>query len=185
MTLLPSRIGSPLSLNNLREDLEIHYATIKHWMTLLERVFYGFFITPYSKKLGRFLKKEPKWYLWDWTEIEDEGARFENLMAVHLLKYVNYQNDLGLDELSLHYVRDKEKREVDFLICRKRKPLLLIECKSSLQETHPALDYFAKKTLDLPLVFQISKENHEPKIMKKDYGKTYILSAASFLEQLA
>ncbi|QQR80202.1 MAG: hypothetical protein IPJ69_12905 [Deltaproteobacteria bacterium] len=89
MTLLPERVGKPLSLNNLREDIEVHFATVKHWMKLLERVFYGFILTPYSKKSTRMLKKEPKWYLWDWSEIDDPGARFENLVAVHLNKYVS------------------------------------------------------------------------------------------------
>lgn len=129
MFLLPERVGSPLSLNSLREDLEVHFATVRHWMNLLERVFYGFSLRPFSQRRGRLLKKEAKWYLWDWTEINDPAIRFENLVAVHLRKYVDYLNDLGLGELTLHYVRDKEKREVDFLLCERNRPQLLLECK--------------------------------------------------------
>ena len=183
MTLLPDRIGSPLSLNNLREDLEVHYATIKHWMHLLERVFYGFYLPPFSKKATRLLKKEPKWYLWDGSEIEDVGARFENLVAVHLLKYVHYQNDLGLDDLSLHYVRDKEKREVDFLVCRKRKPLFLVECKNSRQTLSPALKDLAK-LLEVKVSYQIDPENLEGKRFEEKPHLFYLLPAASFLEKL-
>lgn len=183
MLLLPERVGSPLSLNSLRKDLEVHFTTAKHWMNLLERVFYGFFITPYSKKTNRMLKKEPKWYLWDWSEIENSGARFENLVAVHLLKYVNYTNDLGLDQLSLHYVRDKEKREVDFLICKKKKPALLIECKRGNPDLDPSLEYFSK-ILEVPHALQITEENIPKKIIRKPGALIQIIPAASFLKEL-
>lgn len=62
--------------------MEVHFATAKHWMELLERVFYGFMVRPFGGRSSRALKKEPKWYLWDWTEIDDAGFRFENLVAV-------------------------------------------------------------------------------------------------------
>lgn len=183
MFLLPERVGSPLSLNNLREDLEVHFTTVKHWMELLERVYYGFFVRPYSKRATRMLKKEAKWYLWDWTEISDAGSRFENLVAVHLLKYVNYINQLGLGDLSLHYVRDKERREVDFLICSKRRPTLLVECKSSQEGPNPSLAYFAK-LLGLQNAFQITETVQEPKIFREGDLAIQVVPAAAFLREL-
>jgi predicted AAA+ superfamily ATPase len=183
MYLLPDRVGSPLSLNSLREDLELHFQTVKHWMQLLERVFYGFFVKPYSKQKTRMLRKEAKWYLWDWTEIEDPGARFENLMAVHLLKYVNYVNDLGLGDLSLHYVRDKEKREVDFLICSKKKPALLVECKAGGGDPNPALGHFAR-LLGLKRAFQVTLENSEIRVFRDADVKVCRLPAHLLLKEL-
>ncbi|MBI4411427.1 MAG: DUF4143 domain-containing protein, partial [Deltaproteobacteria bacterium] len=183
MFLLPERVGSPLSLNGLREDLEVHFATVKHWMELLERVFYGFFIRPYSKKTGRMLRKESKWYLWDWTEIENPGSRFENLVAMHLQKYVNYLNQLGRGALSLYYVRDKEKQEVDFLVCDGRKPRLLIECKVACAEASKALFHFAG-LLGVKDVIQISQEGCDARLYDKDGVRVRVLDAASFLKEL-
>lgn len=184
MFLLPGRVGNPLSLNSLREDLEVHFATVKHWMELLERVFYGFFIRPYSKKAGRMLRKEPKWYLWDWTEIEDPGSRFENLVAVHLQKYVNCLNQLGRGDLSLHYIRDKEKQEVDFLLCDRRKPRLLIECKVASAEAAPSLFHFAG-LLGVKEVIQVSQERRDVRSYAGDGVRVRLLDAASFLKELA
>ena len=181
--LLPDRVGSPLSLNSLREDLEVHFSTVKHWMELLERVFYGFFVRPWSRSATRMLKKEAKWYLWDWSEISDPGARFENMVAVHLIKYVTCLNQLGQDELSLHYVRDKEKREVDFVICRKRKPHLLIECKTGQVEFAPSLLYFGRE-LKVESAYQLVDSVVEPRLFREGRLKARLLPAASFLREL-
>jgi len=181
--LLPERVGSPLSINSLREDIQVHFQTVKHWLELLERVFYGFFVLPWSKKNSRMLNKEAKWYLWDWSEITDEGNRFENLIAVHLLKYVRYVNDMGLGELSLHYVRDKEKRESDFLVCQDRKPVMLVECKKGKGPLDASLSYFAE-SLDVGLVYQVSLEETEARVFERKKRTIAILPAASFLNVL-
>ncbi|MBI4365346.1 MAG: ATP-binding protein [Deltaproteobacteria bacterium] len=183
MSLLPARIGAPLSLNSLREDLEVHFATVKHWMALLERVFYGFFVRPYGKRSTRLLKKEAKWYVWDWTEISDPGIRFENLMAVHLRKYVDYMNDTGQGDLALFYVRDKEKREVDFLICEDRKPILLVECKWSDHALSPALQYYAE-LFKVPHAVQVTQANGDPRIRRQGNCTLSLLPAAGFLSSL-
>lgn len=184
MFLLPERVGSPLSLNSLREDLEVHFATVRHWMELLERVYYGFYLRPYSQRRGRLLKKEAKWYLWDWTEIDDHAIRFENLMAVHLRKYVDYINDLGIGELSLHYVRDKEKREVDFLLCERHNPRLLIECKYADRTVSPHLHHFAR-LLGIPLALQVvGSGNVVPRTYQEDRVAVQILPAAALLQAL-
>lgn len=183
MFLLPERTGNPLSINSLREDLEVHFTTVKHWVKLLERVFYGFTLRPFSGRLSRTLKKEGKWYLWDWTEIPNMGYRLENLVAVHLLKLTHYINDLGLGNLSLHYIRDKEKREVDFVVCGQNKPLLLIECK--LQETTPSnsLIYFSR-LLKPKRSIQLVAEGIEPVNFDEEGLKVEIVPASAFLNEL-
>lgn len=181
--LLPERVGSSLSINSLREDLEVHFSTVKHWLELLSRVFYGFPVYPYAAKLSRMLKKEMKYYLWDWTEITEEGHRFENMVAVHLQKWIFYLNDLGIGSFSLHYIRDKEKREVDFLICENRKPFLAVECKFADPEPSKSLLYYSER-LKIPYALQLLFKSVEPRILKTESGNLYIASAASFLEQL-
>ena len=183
MFLLPERVGSLLSLNSLREDLEVHFATVRHWMELLERVFYGFFVRPYAKHAARMLRKEAKWYLWDWSEIESEGHRFENLAAVHLLKYIHFINDLGLDELSLHYVRNKEKQEVDFLICRRKKPFLLVECKLDDTNLSPALARFSK-VLGVKHAIQLVGNSTTPRVFHDGDVTLQVVPAGSFFREL-
>lgn len=181
--LLPDRVGNPLSINSLRQDLEVHFETVKHWLELLERVYYGFRLPPYAKKKTRMLRKEKKWYLWDWSEIEDAGVRFENLVAVHLLKYVHYQNDLGHDDMSLHFIRDKEEREVDFLICKKKKPLLAIECKLKAQTPSKSL-YYYKNKLNIPRALLITAEAIPPTRTGKGNVSVDVVAAAAFLKTL-
>lgn len=183
MFLLPEKVGNLLSFNSLKEDLEVHPATIKHWVNLLERIYYGFRLRPYFTKSSRLLKKETKWYLWDWTELKNEGVRFENLVAVHLYKYVCFVNDLGLDDLSLHFLRDREKREVDFLICSKRKPLCAIECKISDPGSSKALAYYMER-LHIPHAYVLTKSAISPRKYRMGSQEVIVASATEFLRHL-
>lgn len=128
-SLLPSKVGSPLSVQSLREDLEVAHDTVRRWLNYLKELFFFFEIKPWTKSIPRTLKKEGKIYLYDWTEIEDPGARFENLVACHLLKACHYWTDTGEGDFDLHYLRNKEKQEIDFLIVKDRKPWLCVESK--------------------------------------------------------
>lgn len=128
---LPDKIGSTLSIKSLCEDLDASYTTVNRWLSELQKVYYHFEVKPYSKNVTRSLKKEKKIYLYDWTQIEDSGPRFENMVAIHLLKLVHFYNDTGQAQLALWYLRDKEKNELDFLVTDKNKPLFSVEAKLS------------------------------------------------------
>lgn len=131
VSLLKERIGSSVSYSNLAKDLECDAKTVKRWLQLLENLYVIFRVTPYSKKVARSLLKEPKFYFYDYTYAEDPGARLENMVAVALLKELHYLEDTqGLDT-ALHYLRTKEGKELDFLVCMDNKPTHLIEVKMS------------------------------------------------------
>lgn len=155
--ILPSRVGSLLSLNNLREDLQVAHKTISSWVDILERFYYIFRIYPFSVKTIKSLRKEPKMYLWDWSQIEDEGIKLENIIASHLLKTVHFLYDTQGHKAELHFLRDIEGREVDFLITVNKKPWIAVEVKSSDQQPSKHLKYFSQK-LKIPFVFQVIKE---------------------------
>ena len=140
--LLPERIGGPLSVNALREDLGVAYDTAKGWLGTLARLYFLFELRPFAGKLARTLRREAKVYLFDCSDVEAPGARFENVVALHLLKLVDAWNDRGHGDFALSYVRDKERREVDFLITERRRPYLLLEAKLSGEQPSPALHYF-------------------------------------------
>ncbi len=177
--LLPLKAASGLSINNLREDLEISHRAITSWLNILESFYYQFRIYPYSSKLIRSIKKEPKLYLTDWSEVENEGAKFENLVASHLLKFTNYLFEKDGYKTGLFYLRNVDKKEVDFLITVDNKPWFAVEVK--LSETSPAknLSYF-KERLNIPFNFQVVKQDGIDFI--KDNIR--VISASKFLTGL-
>lgn len=144
--LLPERVGSPLSINSLREDVGKAYATVRSWYHVLESLYFCFSIKPYHKRINRAIRSEPKMYLFDILRIPESstGARLENMTALHLLKACHFWTDTASGEFSLHFVRDKSKREVDFLVTKEKQPWMLVECKSGLKWPSPALQYFAE-----------------------------------------
>lgn len=143
--LLPDRVGSPLSVNAMREDVGVAFETAKSWLATLARLYYVLELRPFAGRLARTLRREAKVYLFDFTEIDDEGARFENLVALHLTKLVDAWNDRGHGDFALWYVRDKERREVDFLMTDRRRPYLLLETRLSDARPSPALRYFRER----------------------------------------
>lgn len=151
---LPSKVGSLLSLNVLRGDLEVAHKTIKTWMDILERFYYHFRIYPFFFTTIKSLRKEPKMYLWDWSQVENPGARLENMVASHLLKMAHFLYDAHGYKVELYFLRDIEGREVDFLVTVDKKPWLAIEVKSGQEEISKNLGYFADK-LRIPFVYQL------------------------------
>lgn len=143
--LLPSRVTSPLSYRSLSEDVEASPKTIKSWIELLERNYFLFRVPPYHRRLERALKKESKYYLWDWSAATDDGARFENMMASHLLKYCHAHQDAHGTRVELFYLRDLEKREVDFLVTWEGEPWFAVETRLSGGGGLKPLRYFADR----------------------------------------
>lgn len=177
--ILPGKVGSLLSLNSIREDLEVSHRAVTNWMDTLETFYYHFRIYPYKATKIRSLKKEPKLYLWDWSEVEDEAARFENLIASHLLKFVHFITDNEGHRAELYYLRDVDKRETDFLATINSKPWFAVEVKLNDTTLSPSLLYF-KNRLSIPYVYQLVKKENTDTIEKG----ARIVSAAKFLAGL-
>lgn len=154
VALLPEKIGSRLSLSSLREDLLVSHKTISHWMDILERFYYHFRISAYSAKSIKSLRKEKKMYLWDWSEVSLDSARLENIVASHLLKLCHFLYDAQGYKAELHYLRDRDGHEADFLIAVDKKPWLAVEVKSSDQKISKNLLYFGKK-INIPFKYQL------------------------------
>jgi len=155
--LLTEKAGSPISINSLREDLEVSHRAVTNWLSILESFYYCFRIYPYAGKNFRSLKKEAKLYLWDWSEIHDESARFENCVASHLLKLVHFLQDYEGYKVKLNYLRSAEKKEVDFYLSVDDKPWFAVEAKLNDVNISPHLYYFKEK-LNIPFVYQVIKK---------------------------
>lgn len=149
--LLRHQSGQLVNYSNLASKVRVSDQTIRRWMTTLETNYYCFTISPWTNNVTRSLLKEPKVYLWDWSLVEDgattnKGHKVENFVACHLYKAVHYWSDLGLGQYDLHFLRDKDQREVDFLVTRDGKPWLLLEVKTSVNEPiSPSLYHFQKQ----------------------------------------
>ncbi len=170
--LLPERIGSPLSINSLKNDVLVNHKTVSLWLESLKKVYLIFSIMPWSKRLSRAIKKEPKYYFFDWTMVRDEGARFENLIAVSLLCLISRWNELGIGNFELRYIRNQEGKEVDFVIIKNQIPIALFEAKKGGTDISKAGVYF-NKLLNIPYYQLIS----ETDIVEEYPNNIYLISA--------
>ncbi len=177
--LLPEKVGSPLSVQSLREDLSVSHDTTTRWLLYLKELYYFFDVTPYSKSIARSLRKEAKVYLYDWTEVRDEGARFENFVASHLLKACHYWEDTGEGLFQLHYLRDKDKNEIDFIILRDKKPWFTVECKLHDKNLGHAYKKFQPQ-VNCPHIQVVFEEG----VFQKVNDQTWIMGVDFFLGHL-
>ncbi|PCI37883.1 MAG: hypothetical protein COB50_03155 [Thiotrichales bacterium] len=152
--LLKEQSGQLVNYSNLAKKIRVSVDTVRRWIKTLEALYYCFTITPWSKNITRSLLKEPKTYMWDWSVLQDEGSKLENFVASHLLKAVHYWTDQGFGTYNLHFLRDLEKREVDFLVVKDAKPWFLVEVKkSSNNHISKSLYHFQSQT-KAPHAFQ-------------------------------
>jgi predicted AAA+ superfamily ATPase len=174
--ILPDRTGSLLSINSLREDLEVSHRAVSSWLNILESFYYCFRIYPYVGKNFRSLKKEAKLYLWDWSEINDEAVRFENCVASHLLKLTHFLQDYEGYKANLYFLRSVEKKEVDFMLTIEEKPWFAIEAKMNDTNVSSSLYYFKVK-LQIPFCYQVIKKTNVDSFIKN----VRVVSADRFL----
>jgi len=180
--LLASKIGSPLSIPSLSKDLKSAYNTVANWLAVFERFFMTFSIGPWTRKISRAIQKERKLYLWDIPRIKDEAARFENMVAIELFRAVTIWNDMGWGRFTLHFIKNKEQQEVDFLIAADNEPLLLIEAK--LTETQPSAALLKfQNFLQIPAV-QLVRRSGGFRIYSRNTHKVMIAPAWQWLATL-
>ena len=141
-------------MKKLRELLEVAHETVERWLKIFERMYYCFRIPPYGPPKIRAVKKEQKLYLWDWSAVPDPGARFENLVASQLLKYCHLVEDVDGFRMDLRFLRDTDKREVDFVVLKDGRPLFAVECKTGEKNVSPSMFYFMERT-NIPMFYQV------------------------------
>lgn len=182
--LLGERSAHQLIYGNLAREVRVSIDTVRRWIDALTRLHLGFLVRPWFKNVTRSLRKEPKWFLRDWATINDPGDRAETCIACHLLKAVEGWNDMGLGKFELGYLRDKEKREVDFLVARDGNPWFLVEAKQGERPLSPALGYFQQQ-LAVPYAFQVAIDSDyvEADCFARP-GSPLSVPARTFLSQL-
>ena len=180
MLALPERVGSPLSRNALREDLSLNHETISRWLDIFERLYAIFRVPPFGAPRLRAVKKEQKHYHFDWSVVPDDGPRFENLIASHLLKWVHFQFDTTGRELELRYFRDVDGREVDFVVVERRKPVMFVEAKVAAEPASSSLRYLKARFPNAD-AYQVHLRGDRASVTAEDI---HLWSAARFLATL-
>ncbi|MFA6108606.1 MAG: DUF4143 domain-containing protein, partial [Candidatus Latescibacterota bacterium] len=181
--LLAAQVGQLVNYTTLANSVNASVDTVRRWVAALESLFYCFTVRPWFRNVPKSLRKQPKVYLWDWSLVADEGMRRENLTASHLLKAVHWWTDLGLGDFDLRYLRDKARREVDFLVVRDGQPWFLLEVKSSSgRGLSPALTYYQRQ-LGVSHAFQMAFDSD---FIEEDCfaaGRSVRVPAATLLSQ--
>lgn len=182
--ILSRRSGEQLVYATLGSEIQMSEVTVRNWISVLQSFFFGFSVRPWYKDVANSIRKTPKWYLRDWSAVQDVGKRNETMMACHLLKAVEFWTDYGFGDYELCYVRDKNRREVDFLIVRDGCPWILVESKTQSWVLSSALQDFQRK-LKVPYAFQVLFDApYEPIDCFSFEGRSVIVPARTFLSQL-
>jgi hypothetical protein len=180
MITLPERIGNLFSYRSLSENLKVSVPTIQNWLAIFERLFIVYRLSPWSASVTRSLRRQPKYFFWDWSQVPSAGGRFENCVASHLFKAVSLWNDLGLvKNASLHFLHDGQGREVDFLVAKDRKPYFLVEAKLADEQVSPALRYYCRR-LNIPGIQVLATAG----ISRSD-GQITVVSAERWLGKIS
>jgi hypothetical protein len=125
-----------------------------HWLAIFERLYVCYRIAPFDGNRIRAVRKEKKLYFWDWSRAPDTGARLENMVAGHLLKYCHFLEDTEGYDMELRFIRDTDCREVDFVVLRDGTAEFAVECKTGERRPAPACSYFRERT-DIPRFYQV------------------------------
>ena len=182
--LLRNQVGQLTSYSYLAKTVRVSVDTIRRWIATLESLYFCFTVKPWHTNVARALRKEPKYYLWDWSQVDDPGARAENIVASALLKAVHWWTETGEGDFGLHFIRDKQKREVDFLVTRDKQPWFLVEVKSSAKAgLSDALRYFQRQT-GTTHAFQVAMDAEFVQADCFEHQAPMIVPAKTFLSQL-
>lgn len=182
--ILSERSGEMLVYASLGAEVQVNEMTVRSWVSVLESFFFGYRVTPWSREVANSLRKTPKWYLRDWSAVEDRGKRHETMLACHLLKAVEFWTDYGFGEYGLYYIRTKQKKEVDFLVSKDGRPWMLVECKSQNRNLSRTLVEFQRKLM-VPYAFQVVFDAPYEAIDCFGFKEqAVIVPARSFLSQL-
>lgn len=177
--LLRRSVGSPASYSSLARDMQVSPVTVKKYIEILEALYIIFRVTPHSKNIARSILKEPKIYFYDTGLVDgDDGARFENMVAVSLLKYMHGKTDDTGEQYALHYLKTKQGHEVDFCIVRNGEPQTFIEAKWKEKNVSPSLQYFYEK-YKVPSVQLVKELAQERSVKGID-----VRNAAQYLSEL-
>ena len=181
--ILSLRSGEQLVYRNLGNEVGVDEKTAKKWVKALKGLYLGFEVRPWFRNVENSIRKTPKWFVRDWSMVEDVGKRAETMVACHLLKAVECWTDLGFGEFTLNYLRNKRKQEVDFIVARDNVPWFLVEVKNADESLSDSLALYQGQT-GAKHAFQVVLESGYVDRSCFDYTSPVVVPAKTFLSQL-
>ena len=180
--LLPSKTGSLLSASNLSGLIKVSHKTVSEWIKVFEKFFLIFTVRPYSKLISRSILKQPKIYFYDFCLLDNPAIKFENIVAVELKRAVTIWTDLGFGSFDLFFIRNKDKKEVDFLITENNEPYILIETKFTDTTISKTLKEF-QNLYNIPAIQLINTPGIKRKV-KNGKNQILVVTASDWLANL-
>lgn len=177
LKFLPDKVGAPLSVNSLREDMNVSYNAVKNYVRALQLTYVIFNVPPYSKRLSRTISKGNKTYFLDWSVVKDPAKRFENYIACEMKQRTELWTIASKYKFELFFVRSRDNEETDFLVTRDGRPFFLMEAKLNSDVIDAHHSTLAKRIGDIPFVQLVSKGG----VVRSGKDQTYVLSASNFL----
>lgn len=146
LTLLATRSGAMLNRTDLAAPLGVSLPTISDWLAVLEITGQILLVTPFFENFGKRLVKSPKIYFVDsglachllgivtQRQLRQSpflGPLYEGFVAAEIVKQ---QVNAGR-RIALHYFRDQQGLEVDFLVPQGDRRVTLLEVKATRTPT--------------------------------------------------
>lgn len=182
--ILTNQTSEQVNYSSLAKKIQVTDQTVRKWINLLEEFYFGFTILPWHENIVRSVIKAPKFYLNDWSSIQNSGSRAENFIACHLKKATGFWNDSGEGEFGLFYLRTKDQKKVDFLVTKDKKPWFLVEVKQGNNAgLNKNLQYFQEST-KAEHAFQVVIDMDYVNSDCFAHYKPIIVPARTFLSQL-
>lgn len=140
LELLMAQSGGIFEATRFALPCEVSRSTISNYLSVLEATFVVNIVRPFSTHKPTEIVSAPKVYGFDtgficyfrgWYELrqEDLGYLFEHMVLNEL--------HANLQTRRVQYWRDKQGHEIDFILIRRGKPIV-IECKWSSEEFTPS-----------------------------------------------
>ena len=181
--ILNERSSDQMVYATLARQVRVSENTVRGWVGALAALHVGFLVKPWHRNIAQAIRKEPKWFLRDWSMIQDTGKRAETFVACQLLKAVEGWTDLGFGKFDLFHIRDKQKREVDFLVTQDNRPWFLVEVKNAETHLSSALDLMQRQT-GARHAFQVVIEEPYVEVDCFRHQEPVVVPARTFLSQL-
>jgi len=179
--MLRERVGSPVTLSNLAQALQISPTTATRYVEILEALYIVFRVTPWHRDVSRSLLKEPKIYFLDTGLVRGgPGIKLENAVAAMLLKHCHHRQDAEGKPVTLHTIRDKERHEIDFVLAEGSRITDLIEVKLTDPTPSPYLHRMAERLAPTRAVQLVAELRQAAQ-----HGRVEVADAAEWLGQLA
>lgn len=184
MEFIRQRSGEYFDYSDVAEKTKMAELTVRGWTEILEREYYCYKLCSWSDRGEGSLLGKAKYYLWDWSRVEDMGARIGNFVASHLLKAVDFWNDTGRGEYGLFFVEGEGGDDVDFLVVQDGEPWMLCDVRISQDEPLSEALLGAKEELNPEYVFSLRYDMAYTGFDIRELKEPRVVSMRTFLSQL-